>query len=252
MGSTIVLERVKNPGIVSIDRDIGRFQHELVYPRSDKSCVLDLAPPLYTPSSRTIIYDRSLYGNHGTIVGATWKRLPSGLPYLDFNGINDYVSCPTTTDASGNAFTIKTWINFNAIGRWHYVCDKSRSGTRDYDFELFISSGGTLYFRIGDGTTTERIGQGLAYSAGQWYHLVNIFDTGNWEFYLSNVLKASGVFPTVTSMALGTEPLELFRRGVSTYQYLDGKAALFKLTKGAWTEEDRTNSLNRERHLFGV
>lgn len=60
------------------------------------------APPLYTsklylpghPGVGSTITDFSGNGYDGSITGATWRKLPNGLPYLSFDG-NDYVALPS-------------------------------------------------------------------------------------------------------------------------------------------------------------
>ncbi len=72
-------------------------------------CVLDL-PGL--PGAGNKIYDRSPYGNHGTITGAVWKRLPSGLWVLNFDGSDDRVDCgddPSLSPGLGD-WSISVWI----------------------------------------------------------------------------------------------------------------------------------------------
>ena len=71
-------------------------------------CVLDL-PGL--PGNGSYSYDRSPYGNHGTIIGAVWKRLPSGLWCLDFDGLDDNVNCGNASafDITGS-FSAWIWL----------------------------------------------------------------------------------------------------------------------------------------------
>ena len=70
-------------------------------------CVLDL-PGL--PGGGNKIYDRSPYGNIGTIIGATWLRTPSGLWVLSFDGSDDYVDCGSgsSLDITGG-ITVEVW-----------------------------------------------------------------------------------------------------------------------------------------------
>ena len=84
-------------------------QNSLVFNPPELGCVLFL-PGL--PWSSSKIHDRSPYGNHGTITGATWKRLPSGLWYLSFDGIDDYVSLGTSASLNlVDDFTMMAWLN---------------------------------------------------------------------------------------------------------------------------------------------
>lgn len=139
MSNVSVADKVRDSGIVSIDSPDGRFQHRLDYhesssPRSDRSLVLDLALPLYYPGSLSSIYDRAPYGNHGTIYGAVWTRLPSGLWVLDFDGSDDYVNCGAGASMA-NIFdgggTVISWINPASGGEGdngRFICKRLTTG----------------------------------------------------------------------------------------------------------------------------
>lgn len=85
--------------------------NELYAPDTEiwKSKVLDLASPKYSPN-KNYIFDRSRYNNHGTITGATWSRLPSGLPWL-YYATDDYtdVSTVLTQLAAKTVGTLSIW-----------------------------------------------------------------------------------------------------------------------------------------------
>ena len=76
-------------------------------------CVLDLAG---LPEVGNKIYDRSPYGNHGAITGATWKRLPSGLWVLDFDGTDDVITGSDAALPSGTtARSVLMWVNLDVL-----------------------------------------------------------------------------------------------------------------------------------------
>ncbi len=71
------------------------------------NCVLHLTG--YPPGGATIT-DFSGQGNHGTITGATWVRLPSGLWVLSFDG-DDYVGCGNAVNLQiTNNLGIEVWF----------------------------------------------------------------------------------------------------------------------------------------------
>lgn len=77
-------------------------------------CVLYL-PGLPGDGSR--IYDRSPYGNIGTITGATWVRTPGGLWCLSFAGADGVVNCGSATSLDNlTAFTYEAWVNPTSAG----------------------------------------------------------------------------------------------------------------------------------------
>jgi hypothetical protein len=73
------------------------------------SCVLYLEGQ-QDPQSSTI-RDLSGYNNHGTIIGATWSRLPSGLWVNSFDGTNDYISCGAVVFDWNSDFTYIGWVS---------------------------------------------------------------------------------------------------------------------------------------------
>jgi len=84
----------------------GRIRHGLHNPFTvniDPTLVLDLP---FSEGVGNIARDRSLYGNHGTIYGASWVG-----GKLQFDGINDYVNI-TASDSLNNlqSFTFLAWV----------------------------------------------------------------------------------------------------------------------------------------------
>lgn len=124
-----VLDKVKKPGIIAVDSPDGRYQHELTNlwsPDTElaKSCVLDLAPPLYNPGSASKIYDRSGKRNHGTINGATWVRLSSGLWVNNLDG-DDFIDPGNDTSILGattGTFIIWAWSAAAKTATENIIC----------------------------------------------------------------------------------------------------------------------------------
>jgi len=58
----------------------------------------------------TTVYDRSNFGNHGTIHGAVWQTLPSGKSALSFDGVDDYCY-----DEATEVLTLRGWIPFKEL-----------------------------------------------------------------------------------------------------------------------------------------
>ena len=82
--------------------------NKLLFGASEPDSVLSL-PGL--PGGGSKIYDRSSYGNNVTVMGATWKVLPSGLWHLYFDGTDDYL-CPgddSQYDITGQV-TLGAWV----------------------------------------------------------------------------------------------------------------------------------------------
>lgn len=108
-----------NLGVSTYDLD------ELYSPDTElwKSKVLDLGSPKYQPqvaaAPTRYWFDRSRYQRHGTITGATWKQLPSGVWVLSFDG-DDYITAGTGIVLSGD-FTLEAWTKITTIGAFRSI-----------------------------------------------------------------------------------------------------------------------------------
>jgi len=90
------------------DRVRGRLRHGLHNPLAvDPTLVLDLP---FSEGAGNIAHDRSLYGNHGTIYGATWVDGKIGKA-LRFDGLNDYVRVSASASLNNlQSFTYMAWV----------------------------------------------------------------------------------------------------------------------------------------------
>ncbi len=228
-------------------------EDSLVFDPPGLGCVIYL-PGL--PGGSSKIHDRSPYGNVGTITGATWKRLPSGLWYLSFDGSDDEVDCgnnavfrPTSgdlaveiwvkPDATQNDYTNIVSVHYNG-----WALEQSGSNVNQYYFAYFNGSGWE-----GQSTLT-------TLTADIWQHLFVQKRGTNIEHYLNGVLSASE--SGVADSFVYSEALSLFlgRRSrpapTPPATYWGGGLALVRVYLRSFSALDVQNSFNREKHLFGV
>ncbi len=148
---------------------------ELYSPDTDywQSKVLDLGSPKYSPN-KTYWFDRSRYRNHGTITGATWVQLPSGVWVLSFDG-NDYISLGNNLNFA-TSFTLEGWIkNSQTAAAAQPIISKGT--TNKYQYILGLDTNG--YGLIGVYKTT---GVDHVYKLGStnlrdnlWHHIVGVY-----------------------------------------------------------------------------
>ncbi len=218
-------------------------KEDLIFNPPQLGCVLSLTG---LPGGGSTIYDRSPYGNIGTITGATWVRLPSGLWCLSFDGTDDYISI---TDNSSldlvNAVTTEQWVCPSVTlptedkylvckGADKYMMQHRSSGL----FRLYIA-GATIDIN----STT----QGLA---NTWYHVVGTYNKVTAYVYVNGVQENSVASNTAidtdnNNLTIGAFPLGL------TSDFA-GKIALIRVYNRALTALEIQNLFNREKHLFGV
>lgn len=200
-----VLDKVIKPGILSADTPDGRYQyafdsHGGYSPGSDfaKSLVLDLAPPLYDPTNRAKIYDRSGKNNHGTIVGATWQKEPSGIDSLRYDG-DDYVNIDSslTQLASTTKGTWMTWVKL----------DDATPGTATDIFSFCDTDAAEgIRFEV----TTD----------GKLSAILTIATINQWRLNTTNVVVSDGVNLHVALIQDATEPV-ICVNGIAVAQSFD-------------------------------
>ena len=146
-------------------------------------CVLCL-PGL--PGSSGKIHDRSPYGNTGTITGAVWERLPSGLWVLHFDGTDDNVSIAHHASLNLSAeMTHMAWIYPDSFPELtNRIFDKlqayaiSARNNGEITVEAWSIDGNQTSSGVGIATTT-------------WQHIAVVYSlsAGKILFYKNGVLK---------------------------------------------------------------
>ena len=210
-----------------------------------RDCVLDLRSPITGGST---IYDVSGKGNHGTITGATWVRLPSGVSAQSFTTVTD-----TLVTVSSNSFisaqgTFRFW--------WKQILPETKRG-------IFLGSG-TDYLRISN-ITTGRM-ELFIWKAG--VGVVNlltgtVLTTNKWHFI---AITQDGITPIcyvdgIPQSWAGTSDVDwtahitdnIWRIGPAS----PGNGTLFDIAlirqlNRALSASEIAQIYNQERHLFGV
>ena len=214
-------------------------------------CVLDL-PAL--PGGGSKIYDRSPYGNIGTITGATWIRTPGGLWCLSFDGSDDYVNCGK--DASldiTSAITIEAWTKLGVPlseqqNDASIIYKHGGSPTKGYYLEQ-RGWDDTTRFALFDQDSVFHTRQVSAPNDLNWHHIVGTFNGSSQVLYLDTVgtapLSWSGTISAATTKSL-------MIGGGEAGRYFNGLIALPRIYNRALSALEIQNHFNREKNLFGV
>ncbi len=226
----------------------------IVFDTPEPGCVLCL-PGL--PGGGSKICDRSPYGNHGAITGATWSVLPSGLWYLSFDGSDDIVSC-----GGGPSFdiadyqTIKLWVKPDSLTQDAVIITNGvpgGGGDAACGISLAIYNASD---EISLGVPASKKGlDGIAtyLTAGKWQHWVHTYTaTGPvFTFILDGVNRALDTVTDAWSPSSSTFDIGGRDRG-GVMSNFAGDIALVEVHHGLWSALEAQNNFNQEKHLFGV
>lgn len=261
METTSVPDKVLRPGVELIDCPIGRFQHKIALPLSNRSCVLDLASPLYGHSSKSKVYDRSPYANHGAITGAIWERLPSGLWVLSFDGGDDVVTMPDiATYNLTTALTAEVWVRTGTINQdQQYIFAKYAAAGNNREWAILTDTSAQLgYIRLilgdpADGTSEVTLisAEKVFADTATWYHLAITFAPNTLLFYVNGALTetvvSSGAAPAL--LFNGSPDVELGRR--TGGDYFHGYITRARLHNRVLSVAELWEHFDQEKHLFG-
>lgn len=224
----------------------------------EPGCILYL-PGL--PGGGNKLYDRSPYGNNGTITGATWKGLPAGLGYLYFDGSDDEVDLgnPASLNLTGD-ITWEVWATFAVPGNGKGVFNKDDEGANRQFASIFSKSGtsklGNVIFKEGGGVS-ELYGDTVL-QADVWYHCVATYKlitdgASIMDLYLNGVPDQTQKTDCVGPLASTSENFGLgAKMGGGNPRRHQGNIALARVYNRVLTALEVQNHFNREKHLFGV
>lgn len=211
-------------------------------------CVLCL-PGL--PGGGSKIYDRSPYGNHGAITGATWARTPAGLWYLSFDGSDDYIDCGRNTSLliTGD-LTAEWWMNLADYSNNNFVLGQSETDGYSGVYSFIVAAtSGYLYFYRGNGTSESSDRSVVAIGTG-WRHIV-VTMLGTAVKMYSNLTDVTRVGSLSATIGDSGENIRAGRRE-DDYAPFSGGMALVRIYNRALSFLEIQNHFNREKHLFGV
>ena len=215
------------------------------------------------PGGSNKIHDRSPYGNVGTIVGATWAKLPGGLWCLSFDGSDDLVSCGTSSVLNpSDDMTLMAWIKMSGFsggnGNGFGIITRDAVNQRAYVFQIAATNGYINFYvsKTAAGAFTSLIDT-AAIPTERW-NLV----TGTYHFVAdgSSLIEIflNGVSRKNASNAVGPIVSTTSETQIGNRQYVGvtipfaGDIALPRVFNQALSPLDIQNIFHREKHLFGV
>ena len=200
------------------------------------------------PQSATI-RDRSGNGNDGTIVGATWKQLPSGVWVVDFDGADDKVEPASQLNVATG--TLLAWVEFASdIDGQQTIFAQDVGGNNDGDFTVDISGSGGKF----------RLRQQHSISGG--YQILSddvpsvggialvgmLFGTGGMAMNINGVAQAdTDVFEGGITNGVGPDI-----GGFGNSFSWSGFIGFFRILSKRLTTAQFLSTYNQERHLFNV
>ncbi len=220
-------------------------RENLVFNPPDLGCVLSLSG---LPGGDSKIYDRSSYGNTGTITGAIWVRLPSGLWCQYFDGADDGVVIPRSTSFEpATAITFELWVNRdgNNGNLQSLLSNQDYSPAWGYHFGVQNSAGLMMFIYIDGGWRAPEVG---TLRDGIWEYAVGTYDGADTKLYINTVERRSDS-QTGDITYSGDNPDLGIGQGMGRYK---GYIALPRIYNRALSDFEIRRHFDQEKSLFGV
>jgi len=165
-----------------------------------------------------ITYDRSGYGNDGTIYGAT-RVIGKVRNALYFDGVDDYVEVAHSASLNlATPFTVGLWINSSKdYAAWAIVIGK-RAGLEGRGWSIHFSPTELIRFELYDGVNSVIVGTKMI-SDGKWHHVTAVRDNvkGEIRIYVDGVFDES-TSDTIIGDITHIDPLYIARGGGDRFQ----------------------------------
>jgi len=152
--------------------------------------------PSVTGPTGTRLYDLQSQRYQGTLTNmdtpTDWV-LSSGQYALDFDGVNDYVNCGTSTGLKPTGFTYSAWIRPNAQNfAYNQIMGWDAGGSTSAVCTLLLKSNLKLAIYIAGGPFGTYDGNGVfTLSSGLWYHVAATLTPAAAVGYVNGVVDRS-------------------------------------------------------------
>jgi len=198
------------------ERVKGRLRYGLDNPFTrniDPTLVLDLP---FSEGVGNTARDRSLYGNHGTIYGASWVDGKIGKA-LSFDGVDDYVAIPDgIVSSTARYFTVSAWVFLRVLDFTFRVLVYSGANKGEYSLEIFNDNAFTFGVKLSDANWYWVKTAGVS---DVFKHITGVRRETVIEIYVDGELKNTTEIPDLDLWIFSgyASSIGSYNRGISTF-----------------------------------
>jgi len=193
------------------------------------------------PGSGTTWFDKSGFGNDGTLInGPTFNSGNGGS--IVFDGVDDYVNFAASPS---NVVTVSVWINLNNAGNFPIILagDSTQYNSGMWDWSLFVFT--NVFYIRGNSGGLGNINTPASTLVNTWTNwvLVRNDGTGTCRAY-----KNGTIFGTSNESSSANSALSIGRGG----NYYNGKVAATQIYNRALSASEVLQNYNATKGRFGL
>lgn len=206
----------------------------------------------FNEATGTVAKDQTGSVNKGTITGASWWGCAApignlGDQVMQFDGVNDYISCPELSSDFSKGITVETWVWYNSFKTWSRIIDFGNGAKSDNI--LFANNATTkkLEFQVYKGASSSEgcIGALDSLEQGTWIHLAATIDaSGNAKLYKNGIQIGTPIKVNLPNNVKRSNNY-IGRSNWSADGYLDGKLSDVRIWNTARSQEEIQADMNK-------
>jgi hypothetical protein len=172
--------------------------------------------------------------------------------YFSFDGSNDYLRFPNSTNLDVQNFTVEVWVRTNATTQNGFWFEK---GTVNTQYSLFQEGGG-IQCRINNGSgviNTITVTTANYMTITSWYQVVFTFTTGSQRCYINAAVAGTGTTSATVATNSGGMSIGAYGgySGSSSYYY-NGDQSIAKVYNRVLSAAEIKQNFNALRGRYGI
>ena len=246
-----VAKREINTGVLQVKNIFDEFTGAPVVDTS-LTLWLDAGQPDSYSGSGSTWTDLSGNGNNGTLVNAPSFISNDGGGCIQLDGINNYITLPTTGFAPAS-LTIDYWIKRISDNGYFWVIDNADQPELRM---LFQSSGKLQMYFYDDGAYFSTSLSTTTFSTDSWYNITATLTNGSQNVYINGnqeIITTTGTYTGNPSSNAGEHTLGTYNRPGPGYGgYANVRIGCYMFYNRVLTADEITTNFNALRGRYGI
>ena len=200
-------------------------------------------------SGSTVWYDKSGYGNNGTLVNGPGYSNGS----IVFDGVNDYVITAAQPLTTNSSFTLECFINFSNFNNNQYfpIIDSGNFGSGTLGYCLAKDNTNKVYVAVNGGY----LNVSNTINSNTWYHIVSTASyTTNYSFsiYINGILGTQSALLNPSTLTINQTTVKIANNYVGPSTYSNFTMGICKIYNRALSASEVLQNYNALKSRFNL